>query len=56
MVLLKNPAYRAVFEDFLALHKLSSVRLEEPTLNAPLNNFPFPLPALGKLQRNKRLA
>jgi hypothetical protein len=41
MVLLKNPAYRAVLEDYLALHKQSSVRLEEPALNAPLNKFPF---------------
>jgi len=41
MVLLKNPAYRAVLEDYLALYKQSSVRLEEPALNAPLNKFPF---------------
>ena len=41
MVLLKSPAYRAVFEDYLALYKKSSVRLEEPALKTPLNNFPF---------------
>ena len=41
MVLLKNPAYRAVLEGYLALHKQLSVRLEEPALNAPLNKFPF---------------
>jgi len=41
MVLLKNPAYRAVLEGYLALHKQSCVRLEEPALNAPLNRFPF---------------
>jgi hypothetical protein len=28
-------------EDYLALYKHSSVRLEEPALNAPLNKFPF---------------
>ena len=41
MVLLKNPAYRAIWEDYLALHKHTSIRLEEPRLSAPLNNFPF---------------
>lgn len=40
MVLLKNPAYRAVLEGYLALYKQSSVRLEEPALKTPLNKFP----------------
>jgi hypothetical protein len=41
MVLLKNPAYRAILEDYVALHKHSTIRLAEPTLIAPLNNFPY---------------
>jgi hypothetical protein len=41
MVLLKNPAYRGVLEDYLGLAKHTSVRLEEPALSAPLNNFPL---------------
>lgn len=45
MVLLKNQAYRAVFEDYLALNQQSSgatsVRLEEAALSNPLNEFAF---------------
>ena len=41
MVLLKNPAYRIIFEDYLALNQQSSVVLEEAALNDPLNQFPF---------------
>jgi hypothetical protein len=41
MVLLKNPAYRVVLEDYVALHKQSSIRLAEPALDAPLNRFPY---------------
>lgn len=41
MVLLKNPAYRAVLEGYLALSQLSSIALEEQALNTPLNKFPF---------------
>lgn len=41
MVLLKNPTYRIIFEDYLALNKQSSVILEEAALNDPLNQFPF---------------
>ncbi len=41
MVLLKNPAYRAVLEGYLALNQQSSTRLEEQALSAPLNKFPF---------------
>ena len=40
MVLLKNPAYRAILEGYLALYKQSPIRLEEPALAAPLSNFP----------------
>jgi Domain of unknown function (DUF2357)/PD-(D/E)XK nuclease superfamily len=41
MLLLKNPAYRAVLEDYVALHKQSTIRLAEPALSAPLNKFPY---------------
>jgi Protein of unknown function (DUF524)./Domain of unknown function (DUF2357). len=41
MVLLKNPAYRAIFEDYLALNQQSSISLEEAALSNPLNEFPF---------------
>jgi hypothetical protein len=41
MVLLKNPAYRIVFEDYLALNQQSSVTLEEVALNDPIKQFPF---------------
>ncbi len=40
MVLLKNSAYRAIWEDYLALYKRSTVRLDEPALNDPMNKFP----------------
>ena len=39
MVLLKNPAYRAILEGYLALYKQSPIRLDEPALAAPLSNF-----------------
>ncbi|RTL35090.1 MAG: DUF2357 domain-containing protein [Candidatus Melainabacteria bacterium] len=41
MVLLKNPAYRTVFEGYLALNQQSSITLEEQALTAPLNKLPF---------------
>ena len=41
MVLLKNPAYRAVLEGYLALNQQSLTTLEEQALNAPLDKFPF---------------
>lgn len=41
MVLLKNPAYRAVLEGYLALNQHSKISLEEQALNAPLDHFPF---------------
>jgi hypothetical protein len=41
MVLLKQPAYRAVLEDYLALYRRAPVRLEEPALDTPLNSFPY---------------
>ena len=42
MVLLKNPAYRAVLEGYLALNATASVTLDEPALyTLPLNHFPY---------------
>jgi len=41
MVLLKNQAYRAVFEGYQSLYKLSTIRLEEPALEKPLSSFPY---------------
>ncbi|CAN5314966.1 hypothetical protein BH10CYA1_BH10CYA1_54590 [soil metagenome] len=42
MVLLKNPAYRAVLEGYLALNnQQSATTLEEQALNSPLDKFPF---------------
>ncbi len=41
MLLLKNPAYRAVLEGYLALNEQSSVTLEDAALNLPLNYFPY---------------
>jgi len=41
MVLLKNEAYRTVFEGYLSLYKLSTIRLEEPALKTPLSSFPY---------------
>lgn len=41
MVLLKNPAYRAVLEGYLALNEPSSVTIQEPMLSFPLNGFPY---------------
>ncbi len=41
MVLLKNPAYRAVLEGYLALNEQSGVTYEDDALNLPLNYFPY---------------
>jgi hypothetical protein len=41
MVLLKNPAYRAVLEGYLALNQQSLTTLEEQALNTPLAKFSF---------------
>jgi hypothetical protein len=40
MVLLKRPAYRALFEGYLELHRAAAVRIEDPALDAPLDNLP----------------
>lgn len=41
MVLLKNHAYRVVWEEYLALYKKSTIRYQDPRLSAPLNHFHF---------------
>lgn len=41
MVLLKNPSYRLVFEDYLALNQQSSVTLSETALRDSLKQFPY---------------
>jgi predicted component of viral defense system (DUF524 family) len=40
MVLLKRPTYRALFEGYLELHRAAAVRVEDPALDAPLDNLP----------------
>lgn len=41
MVLLKNEAYHAIFEGYLSLYNVSTIRLEEPALDKPLSSFPY---------------
>lgn len=50
MVLLRNPFYRAVLEGYLEFHRSPTVRLEEPSLSAPLENLPFLYQMWGTLQ------
>ncbi len=40
MVLLRRPAYRAMFEGYLELHRAVRVRLDHPALESPLENLP----------------
>jgi predicted component of viral defense system (DUF524 family) len=40
MVLLKRPEYRAILEGWLEFRRSSVVRLDEPSLDAPLKNLP----------------
>ena len=40
MVLLRRPDYRALFEGYLELHRAAAVRIEDPALDAPLDNLP----------------
>jgi len=41
MVLLRRPPYRAAYEGYLELVRSVWVRLEEPALEAPLENLPY---------------
>jgi len=40
MVLLNRPAYRAALEGYLELHRSLAIRVEDPRLDAPLENLP----------------
>jgi predicted component of viral defense system (DUF524 family) len=40
MVLLRRPEYRAALEGFLEFRRATSVRIEDPALEAPLKNLP----------------
>jgi predicted component of viral defense system (DUF524 family) len=50
MVLLKRPLYRAVLEGYLELHRTVAIRLEDPALEAPLENLPYLYQLWGTLQ------
>lgn len=50
MVLLRNPFYRAALEGYIEFHRSPMVRLEEPSLSAPLENLPFLYQMWGTLQ------
>ncbi len=50
MLRLKRPAYRAALEGFLEFHRSVSVRLEEPALEAPLENLPRLYQVWGTLE------
>ncbi len=41
MVILKNHAYRAIFEGYVGLNQQGLISLEEHALTTPLNKFPF---------------
>lgn len=56
MVLLRRPAYRAAFEGLLEFRRTVSVRLEEPALDAPLENLPSLYETWGTLQVIKSFA
>jgi predicted component of viral defense system (DUF524 family) len=49
MVLLRRPLYRAVFERFLEFHREVFVQLDEPRLDAPLDNLPHLYETWGAL-------
>ncbi len=50
MVLMRRPDYRAAFEGYLEFCKSCSVRLDEPTLDLPLENLPVIYQIWGTLQ------
>ena len=50
MVLIKRPAYHAVLQGYLELNKSPGVYLEEPGLEAPLENLPFLYQVWGTLE------
>ncbi len=50
MVLLKRPPYRAALEGYLELHRSATVRLEDPALEAPLEQLPALYQLWGMLE------
>jgi predicted component of viral defense system (DUF524 family) len=50
MVLLRRPLYRAALEGYLEFHRSVVVRLEEPSLDAPLKNLPYLYQTWGTLE------
>ena len=50
MVLLNRPAYRAVLDGYLELHRRIAARFEDPALDAPLENLPYLYQVWGTLQ------
>jgi hypothetical protein len=50
MVLLNNPAYHGALEGLLDLHRRAGVRLDEPKLEAPLEQLPSLYETWGALQ------
>ena len=50
MVLLRRPPYRAAVEGYLEFRRSATVRLEEPNLDAPLENLPNLYQTWGTLE------
>lgn len=50
MVILKRPHYRAALEGYLELHRSLAVRMEDPRLDAPLENVPGLYQLWGTMQ------
>ena len=50
MVLLNNPLYRAMLDGFLEFRRITTVRLDDSRLEAPLENLPILYQAWGVLQ------
>jgi predicted component of viral defense system (DUF524 family) len=50
MVLLNRPLYRAALEGYLELHRSARVLLDEPSLEAPLENLPYLYQVWGTLE------
>jgi hypothetical protein len=56
IVLLRRPAYRAALEGLLEFRRTVSVRLEDPALDAPLENLPSLYETWGTLHLIKALS
>jgi len=41
MVLLNRPSYKAAFQGYIEFHRDAAIRLDEPRLDAPLENVPY---------------